>query len=146
MPRNGPAKSCTLYSVTNLNSFVFRCCAPYALSRVSPASDPPPRPTLLILANKHTKIACLFCNHPNHTARGVPAQAALVRTPLWLTMMKAFPSGNGLPDPKLANGNASGKLALCPQVSICASPPRPPSNGHFIPQLERSDYVADEGW
>ncbi|MBW0562146.1 hypothetical protein O181_101861, partial [Austropuccinia psidii MF-1] len=41
-------------------------------------------------------------------ARGVPTQDALVRTPLWLAMMKVFPSGNGPRDPKQANMNDSG--------------------------------------
>ncbi|MBW0472942.1 hypothetical protein O181_012657 [Austropuccinia psidii MF-1] len=75
-----------------------------------------------MLSKKHTKNACSLCNNSDHTARGVPAQDALVRTPLWLTMMKAFPSGNGLSDPKLANRNASRRLALCPQVLICPPP------------------------
>ncbi|MBW0537621.1 hypothetical protein O181_077336 [Austropuccinia psidii MF-1] len=59
-------------------------------------------------------------------ASGVPAQDALARTPLWLTMMKVFPSGNGCWDPKQADGNASGQLAPCPQVLICP----PPLRGH----------------
>ncbi|MBW0503338.1 hypothetical protein O181_043053 [Austropuccinia psidii MF-1] len=33
-------------------------------------------------------------------ARGVPAQDALARTPLWSRMMKVFPSGKGHQDPK----------------------------------------------
>ncbi|MBW0497457.1 hypothetical protein O181_037172 [Austropuccinia psidii MF-1] len=44
--------------------------------------------------------------------------------------------------PKLADRNTSRKLALCPQVSIFP----PPSNGHFTPQLEQSDYPDNEGW
>ncbi|MBW0530477.1 hypothetical protein O181_070192 [Austropuccinia psidii MF-1] len=61
-------------------------------------------------------------------ARGVPTQDTLVRTPLWLMMMKALPSGNGCWDPKQADGNASGRLAPCPQVSICP----PPLQGHHL--------------
>ncbi|MBW0518169.1 hypothetical protein O181_057884 [Austropuccinia psidii MF-1] len=58
-------------------------------------------------------------------ARGVPAQDALARTPLWLAMMKAFLSENGRRDPKQADRNASGQLSLFPQ---------------------QSDYPANEGW
>ncbi|MBW0474167.1 hypothetical protein O181_013882 [Austropuccinia psidii MF-1] len=46
----------------------------------------------------------------------------LVRTPLWSTMMKEFPSGNGQWDPKQADGNNSRQLAPCPQVSVCPTP------------------------
>ncbi|MBW0538570.1 hypothetical protein O181_078285 [Austropuccinia psidii MF-1] len=67
----------------------------------------------------HTRNACSLSNPSNHTARGVPAQYAIARTPLWLTMMKVFPSGNGPRDPKQADGNISG---------------------------QRSDYPANEGW
>ncbi|MBW0570193.1 hypothetical protein O181_109908 [Austropuccinia psidii MF-1] len=38
----------------------------------------------------HTRNACLL-----HAARGVPAQDALARTPLWSTMMKVFLSRSG---------------------------------------------------
>ncbi|MBW0555764.1 hypothetical protein O181_095479 [Austropuccinia psidii MF-1] len=118
-----------------------RCCALYALSRVSPAFVPQQQPTLVMLADKHTRNVCELSAPSDHAARGVLAQDALARTPLWLTTMKLYPSVNGHRDPKQANGNDSGQLALSPQVLIC-----PPSNGHFTPQLERSDYPADEGW
>ncbi|MBW0484387.1 hypothetical protein O181_024102 [Austropuccinia psidii MF-1] len=84
-----------------------------------------------MLADKHTRNACFLSKPSDHAARGVPSQDALARTPLWLTMMKVFPSGNGPWDPKQANGNNSRQLALFPQASICPPPPRPPSNGHF---------------
>ncbi|MBW0478963.1 hypothetical protein O181_018678 [Austropuccinia psidii MF-1] len=46
----------------------------------------------------------------------------------------------------LSPGHKAGMLAvvtcLSPQVLICP----PPSNGHFTPQPERSDYPANEGW
>ncbi|MBW0584460.1 hypothetical protein O181_124175 [Austropuccinia psidii MF-1] len=58
-----------------------------------------------ILANKHTRNSCLLSNPSNHVDRGVPAQDTLARTPLWSTMMKVFPSGNGHWDPKQADGN-----------------------------------------
>ncbi|MBW0497647.1 hypothetical protein O181_037362 [Austropuccinia psidii MF-1] len=48
------------------------------------------------------------------------------KTPLWLTMMKVFPSRNGPQDPKQADGNNSGGLALSPQALICP----PPLLGH----------------
>ncbi|MBW0511118.1 hypothetical protein O181_050833 [Austropuccinia psidii MF-1] len=38
--------------------------------------------------------------------------------------MKEFPSGNGSQDPKKEDRNASGILALCPQVLICPPPVR----------------------
>ncbi|MBW0588239.1 hypothetical protein O181_127954 [Austropuccinia psidii MF-1] len=31
-------------------------------------------------------------------------------------------------------------------ISPFPPPPRPPSNGHFTPQPEQSDYLAAEGW
>ncbi|MBW0534547.1 hypothetical protein O181_074262 [Austropuccinia psidii MF-1] len=93
---------------TNLICLCFRFCALCALSGVSPAFTPPQWPTLVMLADKNTKNACLLCDHSDNTARGDPTQDTLVRTPLWLKMMKAFPSGNGLPNPKLADRNASG--------------------------------------
>ncbi|MBW0566741.1 hypothetical protein O181_106456 [Austropuccinia psidii MF-1] len=31
-------------------------------------------------------------------------------------------------------------------IDFSTPPPRPPSNGHFTPQPERSYYLADEGW
>ncbi|MBW0546856.1 hypothetical protein O181_086571 [Austropuccinia psidii MF-1] len=77
---------------------------------------------LVMLANNHTRNACLLSNPSNHTARGVPAQDALARTALWLTMMKIFPSGNGPRDAKQANGNDSGQLALSPQALIFPPP------------------------
>ncbi|MBW0511542.1 hypothetical protein O181_051257 [Austropuccinia psidii MF-1] len=61
-------------------------------------------------------------------ASGVPEQDALPRTPLWSTMMKAFPSGNGHWDPKQADRNNSGQLAQSPQVLICP----PPLLGHHL--------------
>ncbi|MBW0552272.1 hypothetical protein O181_091987 [Austropuccinia psidii MF-1] len=83
---------------------------------------------LVMLADKHTRNVCLLSAPSNHVARGVLAQDALARTPLWLTMMKPYLSTNGHQDPKQANRNDSGRLDLSPQVSIC-----PPSNGHFTP-------------
>ncbi|MBW0533494.1 hypothetical protein O181_073209 [Austropuccinia psidii MF-1] len=95
-----------------------------------------------MIANKHTRNACFLCDPSSHVARGVPSQDALVRTPLWSTMMKGFPSGNGLREPKQADRNNSGKFPLFHLVSICP----PPSNGHFTPPSEQSDYPANEGW
>ncbi|MBW0500683.1 hypothetical protein O181_040398 [Austropuccinia psidii MF-1] len=97
---------------------------------------------LVMLSNKHTKNACLLCDYFNHLASRDSAQDTLVRTPLLSTIMKAFPSGNGLCDPKLEDGNAFRQLAPCLQGLICP----PTSNGHFTPLLERSYYPADEGW
>ncbi|MBW0530348.1 hypothetical protein O181_070063 [Austropuccinia psidii MF-1] len=79
-----------------------------------------------MLANKHTKSVCLLSAPSNHAARGILSQDALVRTPLWSAMMKPYPSANGHPDPKQADGNDCGQLALSPQVSICP----PPLLGH----------------
>ncbi|MBW0552115.1 hypothetical protein O181_091830 [Austropuccinia psidii MF-1] len=80
---------------------------------------------LVMLAYKHTRNACLLSDPSDHTARGVPDQDTLARTPLWSTMMKAFPSGNGRRDPKKEDENNSGQVAQSPQVSIC-----PPPLGH----------------
>ncbi|MBW0539518.1 hypothetical protein O181_079233 [Austropuccinia psidii MF-1] len=79
-----------------------------------------------MLADKHTRNAHLLSDPSNHAARGVPAQDALARTPLWSTMMKVSPGENGPWDPKQANGNNSGKLALSPQALIFP----PPLLGH----------------
>ncbi|MBW0539531.1 hypothetical protein O181_079246, partial [Austropuccinia psidii MF-1] len=81
---------------------------------------------LVMLANKHTRNFRLLSAPSNHTARGVLAQDALTRTPLWSMMMKPYPSANGHGDPKQADGNDSGQLALSPQVLICP----PPLLGH----------------
>ncbi|MBW0501523.1 hypothetical protein O181_041238 [Austropuccinia psidii MF-1] len=88
---------------------------------------------IVMLANKHTRNACLLSNTSNHLARGVSAQDTIARTPLWLTMMKAFPSGNGTRDPKQADTNNSQHFPCPLKASICPPPPRPPSNGHFTP-------------
>ncbi|MBW0564005.1 hypothetical protein O181_103720 [Austropuccinia psidii MF-1] len=64
-----------------------------------------------MLANKHTRNARLLSDPSDHTARGVPDQDTLARTPLWSTMMKTLPSGNGRRDPKQADGNNSRQLA-----------------------------------
>ncbi|MBW0588270.1 hypothetical protein O181_127985 [Austropuccinia psidii MF-1] len=114
-------------SFTNLNCFVFRCRALYAPSGVSPAFVPRQRTTLVMLADKHTRNVCSLSAPSDHKARGVPAQDALARTPLWSTMMKPFPSVNGRRAPKQADGNNSRQLALS------TPPPRPPSDGHFPP-------------
>ncbi|MBW0506915.1 hypothetical protein O181_046630 [Austropuccinia psidii MF-1] len=101
---------------------------------------------LVMLVEKHTRNACSLCDPSNHADRGVPAQDAIVRTSLCLMMMKAFPRRNGCGDPKQADGNYSGQVGLSPQVSICPPLPRPPSNGHFTPQPEQSDYLANKAW
>ncbi|MBW0585173.1 hypothetical protein O181_124888 [Austropuccinia psidii MF-1] len=31
-------------------------------------------------------------------------------------------------------------------INFPTPPPRPPSHGHFTPQPEQSDYLANEGW
>ncbi|MBW0495827.1 hypothetical protein O181_035542 [Austropuccinia psidii MF-1] len=79
-----------------------------------------------MLANKHTRNSRSLSDPSDHAARGVPAQDTLARTPLWLTMIKVLPSGNGPQDPKQANRNDYGQLALSPQALICP----PPLLGH----------------
>ncbi|MBW0493993.1 hypothetical protein O181_033708 [Austropuccinia psidii MF-1] len=79
-----------------------------------------------MLADKHTRNTRLLSDPSDHMARGVPAEDAYARTPLWLTMMKVFPSRNGPRNPKQAGGNNSGRLALSSQASICP----PPLVGH----------------
>ncbi|MBW0557009.1 hypothetical protein O181_096724, partial [Austropuccinia psidii MF-1] len=74
----------------------------------------------------HTRNVCLSSAPSDHEARGVLAQDALARTPLWSTMMKRYPSVNRHRDLKKANGNNSGRLALSPQEFICP----PPLLGH----------------
>ncbi|MBW0550908.1 hypothetical protein O181_090623, partial [Austropuccinia psidii MF-1] len=65
-----------------------------------------------MLADKHTRNVCLLYAPSDQAARGVLAQDAPARTPLWSTMMKPYPSANGHQDPKQADGNDSGRLAL----------------------------------
>ncbi|MBW0509906.1 hypothetical protein O181_049621 [Austropuccinia psidii MF-1] len=79
-----------------------------------------------MLSNKHTRNASLLCDPSDHLDRGLPAQDAVVKTPLWSTMMKAFSSRNGRKDPKKAYRNHSGQLSLSPQVLIFP----PPLQGH----------------
>ncbi|MBW0592402.1 hypothetical protein O181_132117, partial [Austropuccinia psidii MF-1] len=43
----------------------------------------------------HTRNVCSLSTPSDHEARGVLAQDALARTPLWSTMMKPYPSANG---------------------------------------------------
>ncbi|MBW0564932.1 hypothetical protein O181_104647 [Austropuccinia psidii MF-1] len=93
-----------------------------------PASAPPQQLTLVMLSDKHTRNAHLWCNPSDHMAGEVWAQDVLVRTPLWLTMMKALLRGHGLHDHKLEDGSAAGSLALCPQVLIFP----PPLQGHHL--------------
>ncbi|MBW0552865.1 hypothetical protein O181_092580, partial [Austropuccinia psidii MF-1] len=72
-----------------------------------------------MLSDKHTRNVRSLAAPSNHEARGVLAQDALARTP------------------------------LCPvpsSINLSTPPPRPPSDGHFTPRPERSDYPADEGW
>ncbi|MBW0553546.1 hypothetical protein O181_093261 [Austropuccinia psidii MF-1] len=121
-----PTRCCP--SFTNLSCFVFRCCALYAPRGVSPAFVPRQQPTLVMLADKHTRNVCLLSAPSNHAARGVFAQDALARTPLGSTMMKPYLSVNGHQDPKQADGNNSRRLALSPQVLICP----PPLLGHHL--------------
>ncbi|MBW0491401.1 hypothetical protein O181_031116 [Austropuccinia psidii MF-1] len=83
---------------------------------------------VVMIADKHTRNSCLLSDPSTHVARGVPAQDALVRTPLGLAMMKAFLSRNGLQDPKQEDGNHSGRVALSPQVLIFP----PPLLGHHL--------------
>ncbi|MBW0558831.1 hypothetical protein O181_098546 [Austropuccinia psidii MF-1] len=75
-----------------------------------------------MLANKHTRNVHSLSSPSDHAARGVLAQEALARTPLWSTMMKPYLSANGHWDPKQADGNNSGQLALSPQV-LTGPPP-----------------------
>ncbi|MBW0469979.1 hypothetical protein O181_009694 [Austropuccinia psidii MF-1] len=106
----------------------------------TPAFAPQQQPMLVMLAEKHTRNACLLYDPSDHVARGVPAQDAFARAPLWSMMMKALPSGNGHWDPKQADRNSSGQLALSPQVSIFP----PPLLGHhrmFTSLLDRSKVI-----
>ncbi|MBW0558573.1 hypothetical protein O181_098288 [Austropuccinia psidii MF-1] len=108
------------------HSLRLRCRALYAPSGVSPAFVPRQQQTLVMLADKHTRNVCLLSAPSNHEARGVLAQDALARTPLWSTMMKPSPSANGHRDLNHGGRNDSGRLALSPQALICP----PPLLGH----------------
>ncbi|MBW0555519.1 hypothetical protein O181_095234 [Austropuccinia psidii MF-1] len=95
---------------------------------------------LVMLADKHTRNSHSLSNPSNHAARGVPGQDALARTPLWLTMMKAFPSWNGRRNPKQADRNDSRRLSQSPQVLICP-PPLPGHNPNITSLLDRSKVI-----
>ncbi|MBW0501012.1 hypothetical protein O181_040727 [Austropuccinia psidii MF-1] len=59
-------------------------------------------------------------------------QDALVRTPLWSTMLKAFPRRNGLPNPKLADEqNPPNPLQQDTSVPCmpCEQTPQEPTSG-----------------
>ncbi|MBW0505329.1 hypothetical protein O181_045044 [Austropuccinia psidii MF-1] len=91
-------------------------------------------------AHKHTRTACLLSGPSDHVARGVPTQEALTKTPLWSTMMKVFPSGNGHRDPKQADANNCRQLALSLPVLVCP----PPLLGHHpmvTSLLDRSKVI-----
>ncbi|MBW0522371.1 hypothetical protein O181_062086 [Austropuccinia psidii MF-1] len=93
-----------------------------------------------MLAHKHTINVCSLSAPSNQEARGVLAQDTFARTPLWSMMMKPYPS---------ANGHRERFRTISPvpsSINLSTPPPRPPSNGHFTPQPERSDYPANEGW
>ncbi|MBW0533929.1 hypothetical protein O181_073644, partial [Austropuccinia psidii MF-1] len=75
-----------------------------------------------MLAHKHTRNVHSLSAPSDHAARGVLAQDALARTPLWLTMLKPYPNANRHQDPKQANRNDSAQLAMSPQVLICPFP------------------------
>ncbi|MBW0536171.1 hypothetical protein O181_075886 [Austropuccinia psidii MF-1] len=92
-----------------------------------------------MLANKHTRNVCSLSAPSDHVARGVLTQDALARTPLWLMMMKPYPSTNGHRDPKQANGNNSGKLALYPQLLIC-----PPTIQWSLHSLTRAKWLSGQ--
>ncbi|MBW0541541.1 hypothetical protein O181_081256 [Austropuccinia psidii MF-1] len=93
-----------------------------------------------MLTDKHTRNVCSFSAPFDQVSRGVLAQDALARTPLWSMMMKPYPSAKGHQDPKQANGNDSRQLALSPQVTICP----PPLLGHHpmvTSLLHRSEVI-----
>ncbi|MBW0512892.1 hypothetical protein O181_052607 [Austropuccinia psidii MF-1] len=79
-----------------------------------------------MVADKHTRNVLLLSAPSDNVARGVLAQDALARTPLWSMIMKPYLSMNGHRDPKKAYGNDSKQLALSLQVLICP----PPLLGH----------------
>ncbi|MBW0554155.1 hypothetical protein O181_093870 [Austropuccinia psidii MF-1] len=70
------------YFVSVLNLSNSSCRALYAPSAVSPAFVPQQRPTLVMLADKHTRNFCSFPAPSDHEARGVLAQDTLGRIPL----------------------------------------------------------------
>ncbi|MBW0557597.1 hypothetical protein O181_097312 [Austropuccinia psidii MF-1] len=101
-----------LYFVLVLNLSNSSCRALSAPSWVSPAFIPQQQLTLVMLANKHTRNVHLLSAPSDQAPRGVLAQDTLSSTPLWSTMIKLYLSTNGHQDPKQANGNDSGQLAL----------------------------------
>ncbi|MBW0584665.1 hypothetical protein O181_124380 [Austropuccinia psidii MF-1] len=51
------------------------------------------------------------------------------------------------PGPQAGRQERLRTISLVPSsINLSTPPPRPPSDGHFTPLPERSDYPADEGW
>ncbi|MBW0470427.1 hypothetical protein O181_010142 [Austropuccinia psidii MF-1] len=60
---------------------------------------------------------------------------------------ESIPEGEWIPGPQTGRRERFQKIILVPSsIYLSTPPPRPPSNGHFTPQLEHSDYPTDEGW
>ncbi|MBW0486472.1 hypothetical protein O181_026187 [Austropuccinia psidii MF-1] len=114
---------------TELNCLFFRYRALYAISGVSPACTPPQLLTLVMLAKKHTRNACLLCNPSNHAARGAAAQDSFV-----------VDNDESIPKRELIWGPQTGRQEpfriirpVSSSINWSIPLPRPPSNGHFTP-------------
>ncbi|MBW0500294.1 hypothetical protein O181_040009 [Austropuccinia psidii MF-1] len=60
---------------------------------------------------------------------------------------ESIPKREWMPGPKTGRHELLWTISPVPSsIDLCTPPPRPPSDGHFTPQLEQSDYPADEGW
>ncbi|MBW0514293.1 hypothetical protein O181_054008 [Austropuccinia psidii MF-1] len=60
---------------------------------------------------------------------------------------ESIPKREWTPGPQTGQQEQFETISPVPSSINLSTPlPRPPSNGHFTPQLEQSDYPANEGW
>ncbi|MBW0478623.1 hypothetical protein O181_018338 [Austropuccinia psidii MF-1] len=60
---------------------------------------------------------------------------------------ESIPEQECTPGPQTSRWKRFWTISPVPSsIDLSTPPPRPPSNGHFTPRLEQSDYPADEGW
>ncbi|MBW0577985.1 hypothetical protein O181_117700, partial [Austropuccinia psidii MF-1] len=91
---------------------------------VSPASVPRQQPTLVMLADKHTRNDSFVVDD-----------------------YEAISKREWTPGPQAGRQEQFWTISPVPSsIDLSTPPPRPPSDGHFTPRPERSDYPANEGW
>ncbi|MBW0467734.1 hypothetical protein O181_007449 [Austropuccinia psidii MF-1] len=95
---------------------------------------------LVILADKHTEnVPSLHSQRSSHT-RCPCEDSFAVGNDEGITKRKWTPG------PQTSRRECFCTISPVPSRIDLYPPPRSPSNGHFTPLLEKSDYPADEGW